>query len=374
MKNKNYISREILIRYLNGELPDEEAWKVEKAMQEDPFLAEAMEGMEMAKDQGGIPEDLEALERRISIREKENEKTIRTPFLKIAAVILVLAVSVTAVYELFFNTVTNSELAMQKNEVKKDSSESATYNDAGTVRPGQQPVNTPQKQGLGKISESKRLNSEEKIREPSETFEQPKPATPENETPDKGAVKIIAEDEEAAGNVTAMQASPIITDSARSVEITPRVTSATDLPAAASGDMAARALKKESRYPAERKAKSQPFESSKEVLSSGLDQCHPLPGDSAYLEYIKSNLQYPAAARQHNIEGDVTVEFTVNLDSSITNFNIMKGIGSGCNEEAIRLIRQGPKWVPQIVNGKPVLSIVVYKITFKLNNQDDKNQ
>ena len=48
MENKDNISREILVRYLKGDLPDEEAWKVEKAMQEDPFLAEAMEGLELA--------------------------------------------------------------------------------------------------------------------------------------------------------------------------------------------------------------------------------------------------------------------------------------------------------------------------------------
>jgi protein TonB len=101
------------------------------------------------------------------------------------------------------------------------------------------------------------------------------------------------------------------------------------------------------------------------IATSG--QSYPIPGDSAYRIYLKKNLDYPASARQHGIEGDVTVGFTVKPDSTLSNFKIIDGIGSGCDEEAIRLLKQGPGWVPRISNGKPVSSEVIYKVPFRLN-------
>lgn len=70
----------------------------------------------------------------------------------------------------------------------------------------------------------------------------------------------------------------------------------------------------------------------------------PKKGFQKLEQYIERNLQYPDAAKTQGIEGVVEVEFQVLPDGNLTNFNIQKSLGYGCDEEAIRLLREGPKW------------------------------
>jgi protein TonB len=74
------------------------------------------------------------------------------------------------------------------------------------------------------------------------------------------------------------------------------------------------------------------------------EQPAPIGGYSAFYEYISKKLKYPAQARRMGIEGKVFVEFIVDKDGSITEVTVMKGIGSGCDEEAIRVIKAAPKF------------------------------
>lgn len=84
------------------------------------------------------------------------------------------------------------------------------------------------------------------------------------------------------------------------------------------------------------------------------------------IAYLQKNLQYPAFARENNIEGRVTVQFVVNEDGSIGNAIIKRGIGGGCNEEAIRVVMSMPKWKPGMQNGHPVKVYYTLPITFML--------
>jgi len=71
-------------------------------------------------------------------------------------------------------------------------------------------------------------------------------------------------------------------------------------------------------------------------------------GNEARLKFIQANLIYPAAAKNAGIQGTVFVTFIVERDGSLTNILILRGIGGGCDEEAIRLIKSMPKWNPAI--------------------------
>lgn len=84
------------------------------------------------------------------------------------------------------------------------------------------------------------------------------------------------------------------------------------------------------------------------------------------IAYLQKNLQYPSFAKENNIEGRVTVQFVVNEDGSIGNAIIKKGIGGGCNEEALRVIMNMPKWKPGMQNGRPVKVYYTLPITFML--------
>ena len=69
-------------------------------------------------------------------------------------------------------------------------------------------------------------------------------------------------------------------------------------------------------------------------------------GMTELLKYMKENLQYPEEAIEKGIEGRVICQFTVKIDGSIDNIVVLKSIHKSLDEEAIRLIKNMPKWKP----------------------------
>ncbi|MBL7857297.1 MAG: energy transducer TonB [Cyclobacteriaceae bacterium] len=95
----------------------------------------------------------------------------------------------------------------------------------------------------------------------------------------------------------------------------------------------------------------------------------PKGGMAAFYEYVGKKMQgkYPAQARRMGIEGRVFVEFVVNRDGSIQDVKAIKGIGAGCDELAVKVVEEAPKWNPGKQRGKPVRQKMVLPIVFKLN-------
>ena len=69
---------------------------------------------------------------------------------------------------------------------------------------------------------------------------------------------------------------------------------------------------------------------------------------------MASNIKYPAQARETGTQGIVYVTFVVEKDGSITDIKVLRDIGSGCGEEAIRVVKMMPKWKPAKQRGKAV--------------------
>lgn len=100
---------------------------------------------------------------------------------------------------------------------------------------------------------------------------------------------------------------------------------------------------------------------------SVLDVAPEFPGGSeALYRYLAENIQYPKQAKDKGIEGRVVVQFTITTDGSIVNAEVARGIGSGCDEEALRVVKAMPKWKPAIKDGKPVAGQYNLPINFKL--------
>jgi Ca-activated chloride channel homolog len=79
------------------------------------------------------------------------------------------------------------------------------------------------------------------------------------------------------------------------------------------------------------------------------------PGGPKALEnYLKINLKYPEAAKNAGIKGTVFVTFVVERDGTLSDIRVLRGIGSGCDEEVIRLVKNMPKWKPGKQRGKAV--------------------
>ncbi len=77
-------------------------------------------------------------------------------------------------------------------------------------------------------------------------------------------------------------------------------------------------------------------------------------GPQAMMEYIARNIRYPAMARESGIQGRVFVNFVVERDGSVTNVRVLRGIGGGCDEEAIRVVEAMPNWTPGRQRGQAV--------------------
>ena len=91
------------------------------------------------------------------------------------------------------------------------------------------------------------------------------------------------------------------------------------------------------------------------------------PGGAAKLmEYIQKNIKYPMMARESDIQGRVFVNFVVEPDGSISNVTVMRGIGGGCDEEAVRVVNSMPNWKPGKQRGSAVRCAYTVPIIFKL--------
>ncbi len=91
------------------------------------------------------------------------------------------------------------------------------------------------------------------------------------------------------------------------------------------------------------------------------------PGGAAkMMEYIQKNMKYPLMARESDIQGRVFVNFVVEPDGSISNVTVMRGIGGGCDEEALRVVNSMPKWKPGKQRGSAVRCSFTVPIIFKL--------
>jgi len=86
-----------------------------------------------------------------------------------------------------------------------------------------------------------------------------------------------------------------------------------------------------------------------------------------YQQYLTENLEYPPQAIQNGIEGNVIVEIAVDANGSITNISILLGLGYGCDEEAVRVIRDGPGWQPAVIDGIPTSASKQLAVEFSLN-------
>ncbi len=92
-------------------------------------------------------------------------------------------------------------------------------------------------------------------------------------------------------------------------------------------------------------------------------------GMKKFYEYVAKmmNGRYPMQAKRMGIEGKVFVQFVVERDGSITDVIAIRGIGAGCDQLAIKVIRESPKWNPGKQRGRAVRVRRILPITFKLN-------
>lgn len=98
-----------------------------------------------------------------------------------------------------------------------------------------------------------------------------------------------------------------------------------------------------------------------------VEQMPEFPGGAAEMtKFIQKNIKYPMMARESDIQGRVYINFVVEPDGSVSNVTVMRGIGGGCDEEAVRIVNMMPKWNPGKQRGIAVRCSFTVPIVFRL--------
>lgn len=107
-------------------------------------------------------------------------------------------------------------------------------------------------------------------------------------------------------------------------------------------------------------------EVAEEIFSIVEDYPQPVGGMDSFYKYIYTNITYPKAALRAGIQGKVFLQFVVSKDGTIRELVVVKGIGAGCDEEALRVFKEAPAWKPGKQRGKPVAVRMIVPIQFKI--------
>ena len=95
-------------------------------------------------------------------------------------------------------------------------------------------------------------------------------------------------------------------------------------------------------------------------------------GEQAMFKFISENVKYPQKAKDKNISGRVFVNFVVEKDGSVDEVKVLRSIGGGCDEEAVRVVKSMPKWTPGKQKGEPVRVSYIIPFVFKLDGVESK--
>jgi len=101
------------------------------------------------------------------------------------------------------------------------------------------------------------------------------------------------------------------------------------------------------------------------------DMPEPIGGYAAFYQHVSNNIRYPQQARRMGIEGKVFIGFVVDEYGRLTQLKVVKGIGAGCDEEALRVVQTSPPWKPGNQRGKNVKVRMVVPIRFMLERHDE---
>ncbi|MFT6872183.1 MAG: protein TonB [Roseivirga sp.] len=89
-------------------------------------------------------------------------------------------------------------------------------------------------------------------------------------------------------------------------------------------------------------------------------------GREAWTKFLNRNLKYPKQAKRMGVEGNVYLSFIVDRTGTISDISVIREVGGGCDEEAVRVLEKSPKWTPGKQRGKAVIQRMTIRIIFRL--------
>lgn len=331
-KNKNRIGGlDDFLRYRKGEMTGEERNAFEKELQKDPFAAEAAEGFSMVSA-GDAEKDMAYLKKQLN---KKTKKSSFTVYYRVAAAIAVLV----ALSVIILNKSDKQEytLSENKSELAKPANE----------LPASEPV----------ADKTEKSDVSPKPVTIARTESRSLPASPTKVKPFNKNIAVATDERKEVKEVTSAEEFPIdqVNDTDSEVQVK-------DINlASVQSEITSEQVETEKKMEVSKVAGvSAPMEAKGRSL---LDYTPPGPvtGIDSFNIYLERNIHNPETGNEK--DDFVTVSFTVRTDSTITDLKIIDSPGQNYSREAIRLIKEGPKWKPATINGKPVEE--KYRVTIK---------
>lgn len=375
-------------RYVRGEMTPAEMHALEKKALSDPFLADALEGASsIGKDH--FIEDVDELNR--SIHKKK--EVIFTPLRIAAGIIVVIGVSLFVV----LNPAGEQDQLAQKiqNESPKESENDAAATTADSTKAGlteQATAKQDQQLTLAEERKSKKFALKKTEPEAKDAEHYAFKTAPDSvvvETQPASAPIIIAKEEQkkvVSGTVTSAEDGlPLpgvtiivkgsqegtITDTNGNYSI--EVADSAALRFSFIGMHTNEVLAKASKLDV--KMKEDVSQLSEVLITRSpmpkddnampvVKLAEPVGGLRAYDKYLEDNKRYPQQALDNDVKGRVIVGFDVGINGDLDNFVVIRSLGYGCDDEIIRLVKEGPQWKPTTEDGKAVESTVHVKMKF----------
>jgi TonB family protein len=107
----------------------------------------------------------------------------------------------------------------------------------------------------------------------------------------------------------------------------------------------------------------------KDTIYTAVDKMPQFPnGDSELMRFLGMNIKYPVRAQELGIQGKVIVQFVINADGKVGDFKILRSADPLLDNEAIRILKLMPKWLPGEQNGEKVAVYYILPVVFKAQN------
>lgn len=400
-KIDKYFSQEEVVRYLKGQMSNEDRHELEKEALDSEFYTEAMEGLE-SFGTTDLENDFQKLRSRLAQRVEKKERRVIPLWLRVAAGIAVLAIGTFSVINVFdLGTTKEAQLALQEEAASPAETEQDDFVENSNTRADASDTSLLESDALAYNREPEEKKSTKFYN--LQRDEKPTQTTKKEESRGASVVTlkpqepvVIEEEEEMyAEEVLELEEAVVPEPTADEIATGNDVASAQyeaefeDAAVEKSDKLErAKAPKKEKKSDKRKKSKAGKYKAEaitetaeapalSKVETKDADgaaqeaplttSATPVNGMNSFKEYVDKNLNYPEQARQAGIEGEVTVRFFVEKDGALSGLTIKESLGYGCDEEAVRLIEKGPKWKPATENNNPVRREVNVEIRFKLD-------
>jgi protein TonB len=350
------LTREAFEALLNGVLPTDADALANEHVLSCPFCSDALEGFQSLKTKRSFSENMATIDGSfdtIMAKSQHKKDKKRTIWLSVS-----MAASILLVVGLFFLISTpKSKLQVAENIPKKDSINAIPAEQLAKVEE-KKVEKEKQSNSHPKSDQSKQVQNTIRFTPPELASEDAKDTINESVMADKlmeepSPVAIASEAQQSTGKTGAP---------ANNIELKKSKEEFADKVAPEKSEYKSYARALSAKKVSNNKEEAEPL--------TFVEQMPEYPGGQMAMNtFLKQNLQYPKLASEMGISGKVYVQFTVDEQGNIGNIKILRGLGAGCDEEAIRVIKLMPKWLPGKQNGTSVKTYFTLPIIFNLQGK-----